>query len=137
MESKQGNKIAGPSIPLRLEFVTFLSCVGVAVGKLPKASANKHRRGPSTPRHKASVCDRSAKRFAQDDGFVGGLECSWLGMLKHEKIEKVTGSRDDNSVEHWTGVNPLDNWQFPCEEFVISPWSAAQWRDLRFVRNAA
>jgi len=23
------------------------------------------------------------------------LECSWLGMLKHEKIEKVTGSRDD------------------------------------------
>jgi hypothetical protein len=58
--------------------------------------------GSSTPRHKASVCDRSAKRFAptasrgrQDDGFVGGLECSWLGMLKHEKIEKVTGSRDD------------------------------------------
>src|SRR5580704_5243784 len=52
MESKQGNKIAGPSIPLRLEFVTFLSCVGVAAGKLGRASANKHRRGPSTPRHK-------------------------------------------------------------------------------------
>jgi hypothetical protein len=29
---------------------------------------------------KPSVCDRSAKRFAQDDGFVGGLKYSWLDM---------------------------------------------------------
>jgi hypothetical protein len=36
----------------------------------------------------SSVCDRSAKRFAQDDGFVGGLKYSWLDMRKHEKIEK-------------------------------------------------
>jgi hypothetical protein len=26
------------------------------------------------------LCDRSAKRFAQDDGFVRGLEYSWLDM---------------------------------------------------------
>jgi hypothetical protein len=44
---------------------------------------------------KPSVCDRSAKRFAQDDGFVGGLKYSWLDMQKTRKIEKVTGSRDD------------------------------------------
>jgi hypothetical protein len=31
---------------------------------------------------KPSVCDRSAKRFAQDDGFVGGLKSSWLDMQK-------------------------------------------------------
>jgi hypothetical protein len=37
--------------------------------KLGGASANKHRRGPSTPRNKVPVCDRSARRFAQDDGF--------------------------------------------------------------------
>jgi hypothetical protein len=31
---------------------------------------------------KPTVCDRSAKRFAQDDGFVGGLKYSWLDMRK-------------------------------------------------------
>ena len=45
---------------------------------------------------KLSVCDRSAKRFAQDDGFVGELGIQLVGYRKHEKIEKVTGSRDDN-----------------------------------------
>jgi hypothetical protein len=34
---------------------------------------------------KPSVCDRSAKRFAQDDGFVGGLKYSWLDMQKTRK----------------------------------------------------
>jgi hypothetical protein len=44
---------------------------------------------------KPSVCDRSAKRFAQDDGFVGGLEIQLVGYAeKHEKIERVTGSQD-------------------------------------------
>jgi hypothetical protein len=37
---------------------------------------------------KRSVCDRSAKRFAQDDGFVGGLKCSWLDMQKTRKDRK-------------------------------------------------
>jgi hypothetical protein len=42
---------------------------------------------------KPSVRDRSAKRFAQDDGFVGGLERRLVGYAeKHEKIEKVTAS---------------------------------------------
>jgi hypothetical protein len=39
---------------------------------------------------KLSVYDRAAKRFAQDDGFVGGLKCNWLNI-----VEKVTGSQDD------------------------------------------
>jgi hypothetical protein len=47
---------------------------------------------------KASVCDRSAKRFAQDDGFVANLEIAGLGMLKHGKLKKVTGSQDDGFV---------------------------------------
>ena len=38
------------------------------------------------------------RRSAQDDGFVRGLEYNWLNMQKHEKIEKVTGSRDDDFV---------------------------------------
>src|SRR5580704_13587075 len=89
MESKQGNKIAGPSIPLRLEFVTFLSCVGVAARKLPRASANKHRRGPSTPRHKA-LCYAIDLRSAslRMTTLFGGLQCSWLDMQEHEKFKK-------------------------------------------------
>ena len=44
--------------------------------RLRRASANKHRRGPSTPRYEPSVCDGSAKRCAQDDGFVRDLKYS-------------------------------------------------------------
>ena len=53
----------------------------------------KRRRGPSTTRHKAFVCDKSAKRFAQDDGFVGGVKQSWLGRLKHERSKKSQALR--------------------------------------------
>jgi hypothetical protein len=80
---------------LRSEFVTFYLPVQFAPGKLPRASADKHRRGPSTPRRRALCCDRSAKRFAQDDGFVGGLKYNGLDMQKTRKDRKVTGSRDD------------------------------------------
>ena len=45
---------------------------------------DKYRWGPSTPRIKLSVCDRSAKRSAQDDGFVWGLACTWLDMQEYE-----------------------------------------------------
>jgi hypothetical protein len=45
-----------------------------AAGKLRTASADKHRRGPSTSRYKPFLCDRYARRFAQDDGFVEGLK---------------------------------------------------------------
>ena len=34
--------------------------------------------------------DPPVRRFAQDDGFVGGLEYNWLNMQKTRKIEKVT-----------------------------------------------
>jgi hypothetical protein len=37
---------------------------------------------------KPSVCDRSAKRFAQDDGSVGGLKYSWSDMQKTRKDRK-------------------------------------------------
>jgi hypothetical protein len=37
---------------------------------------------------KPFVCDRSAKRFAQDDGFVGGLKYSWLDVQKTRKDRK-------------------------------------------------
>jgi hypothetical protein len=41
---------------------------------------------------KLSVCDRYAKRFAQDDGFVGGLQYNWLDM---QKTPKDRGFRDE------------------------------------------
>jgi hypothetical protein len=37
---------------------------------------------------KLSVCDRSAKRFAQDDGFVGGLEIQLVGYAENTKRSK-------------------------------------------------
>jgi hypothetical protein len=45
---------------------------------------------------KPSVCDSSAKRFAQDDGFVAGLKYSWLDMQT---------LRD--SMSRWWFSNPL------------------------------
>jgi hypothetical protein len=37
---------------------------------------------------KPSVCDRSAKRFAQDDDVVRGLKYSWLDMQETRKDRK-------------------------------------------------
>ena len=37
---------------------------------------------------KPSVCDRSAKRFAQDDGFVRGLEIQLVGYAENTKRSK-------------------------------------------------
>jgi hypothetical protein len=37
---------------------------------------------------KPSVCDSSAKRFAQDDGFVGGLEIQVVGYAENTKRSK-------------------------------------------------
>ncbi len=42
-----------------------------------------------------SLFGRSARRFAQDDAFLEGTEKHLVGCKKHEKIETVTGSRDD------------------------------------------
>jgi hypothetical protein len=44
------------------------------------------------------LCDRSARRFAQDDAFLEGTEKYLVGCRKREKIEKVTGSQDDDFV---------------------------------------
>jgi hypothetical protein len=33
-------------------------------------------------------CDRAAKRFAQDDGFVGGLKYSWLDAENMKRLKK-------------------------------------------------
>jgi hypothetical protein len=38
------------------------------------------------------------KRFAQDDGFVGGLEIQLIGYPENKKDRKVTGSQDDDFV---------------------------------------
>jgi hypothetical protein len=37
---------------------------------------------------RSPVFDRSAKRFAQDDGFVGGLNYRWMDMQKTRKDRK-------------------------------------------------
>src|SRR5271170_7073756 len=65
-------------------------------GKLRRASANKHRRGPSTPRHK-TLCYAIDLRGAslRITPFWRGTEKHLVGCKKREKIEKVTGSRDD------------------------------------------
>jgi hypothetical protein len=62
------------------------------------------------------LCDRPARRFAQDDAFLEGTEKHLVGCKKREKIEKVTGSQDDGFVgvvrknnlkqvkAYWTGI---------------------------------
>jgi hypothetical protein len=97
LEKRFQERSAELQIPrLRSGFVTFFSS-GVVLRPessqehLPTSIAGVLRLRAIKP----SVCDRSAKRFAQDDGFFGGLEIQLVGCRKHLKIEKVTGSRDD------------------------------------------
>jgi hypothetical protein len=33
---------------------------------------------------------------------------------------RLRSGRDGKFVEPWTGVRPLENWQFQCKKFVIS-----------------
>jgi hypothetical protein len=65
-----------------------------------------------------SVCDRSAKRFAQDDGFVGGLKYSWLEMQK---------TRNDRKRHKLSG-RQRGGWVFPVGIGLRDPRS--QTRDL-------
>jgi len=62
---------------------------------------------------KPSVYERSAKRFAQDDGFVGGLkglEILPVGYAENaKKIGKVTGSQDDVFVVSWRCKKPASS----------------------------
>src|SRR5580692_2941070 len=41
------------------------------------------------------LCDRCARRFAQDDGFVGGKKHPVSYAENTKRSKKVTGSRDD------------------------------------------
>ena len=45
------------------------------------------------------LCDKSARRFAQDDAFLAGTEKHLVGNKKRERTGKVTGSQDDASLE--------------------------------------
>jgi hypothetical protein len=44
--------------------------------------------------------DKSVRRSAQDDDFVGGLKYNWSDLQKASKIEKVTGSERNASLIH-------------------------------------
>ena len=64
-------------------------------GKLRIAPATNHHRGPSTPRHKTLRHAIGLRGASLRMTVVEGVENIWLGVQKHGKIEKVTGSRDD------------------------------------------
>jgi hypothetical protein len=71
---------------LHSEFVTFLSSGVVCGRKAPKSILPTSIAGVLRLRAiKPSVRDRSAKRFAQDDGFFRGWKYSWLDMQKTRK----------------------------------------------------
>ena len=65
--------------------------------------------------------DPSVRCSAQDDGFVGGLEYNWLNMQKHEKIEKVTGSQDNDfvGVSKPSGRGHLPSFIHPTRKLVV------------------
>ena len=57
--------------------------------------------------------DKSARRFAQDDGFVEGLKKIWPiwpRQKKHKKIEKVTSSQDDVFVASRRSKQSASSW---------------------------
>jgi hypothetical protein len=41
---------------------------------------------------KKNIRDKAVRRFAQDDGFVGGLEIQLVGCRKHEK-RRTSGAK--------------------------------------------
>ena len=106
---------------LRSEFVTFLSSDVVCGRKAPKSICQQASPGFLRLRSgqalrlraiKPSVCDRSAKRFAQDDGFVEGSKnistkgpqnCRSLGFARDHK------GKSDASLEGgcWTEATTL------------------------------
>jgi hypothetical protein len=50
---------------------------------------------------KSSVCDRSAKRFAQDDGFVKGLEIQLVGYAENTKRSKKSHAPEMTILLAW------------------------------------
>jgi hypothetical protein len=105
----------------------FLSSVVVCGRKLPRASANNIAEVLRLRAIKPSVCERLAKRFAQDDGLSGGLKYSLLDMQKTRKDRKshrLRAKPRDLQFFHSTNLN-----QGTPVPFVIP--SVAQWRDLQ------
>jgi hypothetical protein len=77
----------------------FLSSVVVCGRKAPKSICQQASPGFLRLRSgqalrlraiKLPVCDRSAKRFAQDDGFVRGLEIQLVGYAENTKGSKMS-----------------------------------------------
>src|ERR1700679_3417185 len=91
--------VAGNPGTLRPEVVTFQCSIEDCGWKAPKSIYQLT--SPGFPRLRSgqglrlralrrSLCDRSARRFAQDDGFVRGSRNIRLGVRgKHEKIKAV------------------------------------------------
>ena len=86
----------------RSEFVTFLSS-GVVYGrKAPKSILPTSIAGVLRLRAiKPSVCDRSARRFAQDDDFVGGLEIQVVGYAENAKRSKQSQALEMTILFAW------------------------------------
>ena len=78
---------------------------------------------------KPSVCDRSAKRFAQDDDFVWGLAKQLVGYAETRKIEKVTGSLNEQTPDSAMGRAGSQELRLVCASDVddggcifVPPW---------------
>ena len=50
---------------------------------------------------KPSVCERSARRFAQDDDFVGGLEIQVVGYAENAKRSKQSQALEMTILFAW------------------------------------
>jgi hypothetical protein len=85
---------AWQEIRVRSGFATFYLALQFAAGKLLRASLPRSIAGVLRLRAiKLSVCDRFAKRFAQDDGFVWGLKAAgrMQKTRKDRKSQKLSG----------------------------------------------
>jgi hypothetical protein len=65
---------------------------------LSRASANEHRRGPSTPRYKARLFAIDLRSASLRMTALSGVEIQLVGYAENTKRSKVTGSQDDDSV---------------------------------------
>ncbi len=102
----KGNRRSLHSASLRSELVTFLIWPVVCGWKARKSICQQA--SPGFPRLCSGqalrlraisrpLCDRSARRFAQDDRLCGGEKHPVRLRRKHEKIEKVTGSPNEQT----------------------------------------
>jgi hypothetical protein len=107
--------------------VTFLTSLEF-VAETPKSIGQRASPGFLRPRSgqalrlraiSRALWNSSARRFAQDDGFVRRLEKQkniWLGVQKTRKTEKVTGSQNDVFAASWRCKKPASSriFHFLC-----------------------